>query len=70
MTPACREPVGPASCDSTPVSQADWDDAHTANAALGIWRANRSLYGADKLATAMGKAGHDVGRDQAGRLMG
>ena len=53
-----------------PVSQAGWDDAHRANAALGLWGANRSLYGADKLATAMRKAGHDVGRDQVGRLMG
>ena len=40
-----------------------------ANAALDVWRANRSLYGADKLATAMRKAGHDVGRDQVARLM-
>src|ERR671919_783854 len=32
-----------------------------ANAALDIWRANRSLYGADKLATAMRKAGNDAG---------
>ncbi len=53
-----------------PVTQADWDDAHMANTALEVWRANRSLYGADKLATAMRKAGHDVGRDQVGRLMG
>ena len=52
-----------------PVTDADWDDAHMANAALDIWRANRSLYGADKLATAMRKAGHDVGRDQVARLM-
>ena len=53
----------------SPVSDADWDDAHMANAALDLWRANRSLYGADKLATAMRKAGHDVGRDQVARLM-
>ena len=53
-----------------PYSDADWDDAHMANAALDLWRANRSLYGADKLATAMRKAGHDVGRDQLARLMG
>jgi transposase InsO family protein len=53
-----------------PVSQADWDDAHMANAALDLWRANRGVYGADKLATAMRKAGHDVGRDQVARLMG
>jgi transposase InsO family protein len=52
-----------------PASDADWDDAHMANAALDIWRANRSLYGADKLATAMRKAGYDVGRDQVARLL-
>ncbi len=52
-----------------PVSDADWDDAHRANAALHCWEANRSLYGADKLATAMRNAGHDVGRDQVARLM-
>ncbi len=53
-----------------PVTQADWDDAHMANTALGVWRANRSVYGADKLATAMTKGGHEVGRDQVARLMG
>ncbi len=52
-----------------PVSDVDWDDAHRANTALDLWEANRSLYGADKLATAMRKAGHDVGRDQVARLM-
>ncbi len=53
-----------------PVSDADWADAHMANAALEVWRANRSVYGADKLATAMRKTGHDIGRDQVARLMG
>jgi putative transposase len=52
------------------VSDADWADAHMANTALDVWRANRSVYGADKLATALRKAGHDVGRDQVARLMG
>jgi putative transposase len=52
-----------------PVSDADWDDAQMANAALDLWRANRSVYGADKLATAMRNAGYDVGRDQVARLM-
>ena len=52
-----------------PVTRADWDDAHMANVALDVWRANRSVYGADKLWTAMGKAGFDVGRDQVARLM-
>ncbi len=55
---------------AAPVTQAAWDDAHMANIALCVWRANRSLYGADKLATALRKAGHDVGRDQTARLMG
>jgi len=54
---------------ASPVSDADWADAQMANAALEVWRANRSLYGADKLATAMRKAGYDVGRDQVARLM-
>jgi putative transposase len=52
-----------------PVSDADLGDAWMANTALDVWRANRSLYGADKLATAMRNAGHPVGRDQVARLM-
>jgi putative transposase len=65
-------PIAPSSYwahKAEPVSDADWDDAHMANAALEVWRANRSLYGADKLATAMRKAGYNVGRDQVARLM-
>lgn len=78
VEPICRlltehdVPIAPSTYyahKATPVSQADWDDAHMANTALGVWRANRSLYGADKLATAMRKAGHDLGRDQVARLM-
>jgi putative transposase len=52
-----------------PVSQADWDDAHTANAAVDLWREHRGVYGADKLATAMRKSGWKLGRDQVARLM-
>jgi len=52
-----------------PVSDADWADAHMANTVLDVWRANRSVYGADKLAVAMRNAGYDVGRDQVARLM-
>jgi len=52
------------------VSQAGWDDAHMANRLLDIWRANRSLYGAEKLWAAAQKAGLEVGRDQVARLMG
>lgn len=78
VEPICRVltehdvPIAPSTYfarKTCPVSQAEWDDAHMANAALDVWRANRSLYGADKLATVMGKAGHAVGRDQAARLM-
>lgn len=52
------------------VSQAAWDDAHMADTALDVWRANRCVYGAEKLWVAMRRAGHDVGRDQVARLMG
>jgi putative transposase len=52
-----------------PVSDAVWRDAHLANTALDLWRANRGVYGADKLTVAMRRAGHDVGRDQVARLM-
>ena len=51
------------------VSVADWTDAHVANQLLELWRANRSVYGVDKLAVAARRAGLDVGRDQVGRLM-
>ncbi len=79
VEPICRvlsqheQPIAPSTYwahKACPVSEADWDDAHMANAALEVWRVNRSLYGADKLATAMVKAGHRVGRDQVARLMG
>lgn len=52
------------------VSQADWDDAHLANRLVDLWRANRSLYGVDKLHAAARRAGIDIGRDQVARLMG
>lgn len=79
VEPVCRVlaehdvPIAPstyyAHC-AQPVSDADWADAQMANAAWEVWHANRSVYGADKLATAMRKAGHNVGRDQVARLMG
>jgi putative transposase len=34
-----------------------------------LWVANRKLYGAHKLWKAARRAGHDIGRDQVGRLM-
>jgi putative transposase len=55
---------------SKPVSDSQWADAHMANTLLDLYRANRSVYGADKCWTAMRRAGHDIGRDQVARLMG
>jgi putative transposase len=53
-----------------PVTAAELTDAYLANALLGVWRANRKLYGLRKCWHAMRRAGHDVGRDQVARLMG
>lgn len=50
------------------MSEADWDDAHMANVAPDIWRANRSVYWADELATGVRNARDDVGRDQVAQL--
>lgn len=36
---------------------------------MGLWVANRKVYGADKLWRAARRAGHDIGRDQVARLM-
>jgi putative transposase len=36
---------------------------------MTIWTANYRVYGVRKMWKAMGRAGHDVGRDQVGRLM-
>jgi putative transposase len=53
-----------------PVTDAEWADAHAANRVLDFYRLDRSLYGSDKLWTAMQRAGVDIGRDQVARLMG
>jgi putative transposase len=52
-----------------PVTDATWDDAHLANRLWDLWRANRGLYGAEKLWTAALDDGLEVGRDQVARLM-
>jgi putative transposase len=44
-------------------------DAVMMQVLLTLWIANRKVYGADKLWKAGRRAGHDVGRDQVGRLM-
>lgn len=36
---------------------------------LALWNANRKVYGVHKLWKAARRAGHDIGRDQVGRLM-
>lgn len=36
---------------------------------VGLWAANRKVYGAHKLWKAARRAGHDIGRDQVARLM-
>ena len=52
-----------------PVTDSDWDDAHTANRLLDIWQVNRSLYGAVKLHAAALDSGMQIGRDHVARLM-
>ncbi len=42
------------------LSQADWDDAHTANRLLDLWRANRAVYGVEKLHATARRAGMDM----------
>jgi len=51
------------------VSAADLADAYLVNEAVTLFQANRSVYGVRKLWHEMRRAGHDVGRDQVGRLM-
>ena len=54
---------------ATPVSDADVADAYAANALLDLWIANRGVYGVRKLWHEAQCKGHDLGRDQVGRLM-
>ena len=44
-------------------------DALMSEVLLGLWEANRKVYGARKLWKAARRAGHDIGRDQVARLM-
>ncbi len=52
-----------------PVSEAMWAQAHAANAIHTVFWANRGLYGVHKMWHAMKHAGHEMGRDQVGRLI-
>lgn len=51
------------------VSAAALDEAYAANTVHRLYLANRGLYGVRKLWHSMKRAGHDIGRDQVGRLM-
>ena len=51
------------------ISTAALDEAYAANAVHRLYVANRRLYGMRKMWHAMKRAGHDLGRDQVGRLM-
>ena len=53
-----------------PVSEADLADAYLANALLGVWAENLSVYGMRKLWHEARRSGLEAGRDQVGRLMG
>jgi putative transposase len=44
-------------------------DAALMQVLMALWVANRKVYGAHKLWKAARRAGHDIGRDQVGRLM-
>lgn len=52
-----------------PVSDTALAEAYAANTVHALFVANRRLYGIRKMWHAMKHAGHDVGRDQVGRLM-
>src|SRR3954453_23599445 len=54
----------------TPVSPAELEEAYLVNALLDLHQANWGVYGVRKLWRAARRAGHEVGRDQVGRLMG
>jgi putative transposase len=52
-----------------PISPAELEEAYAVNAVIDLWRRNNELYGIRKMWHAMRRAGHQVGRDQVGRLM-
>ena len=57
------------SAKSRPPSARAVRDAVLLPILLALWQANYSVYGAHKLWKAARRAGHDIGRDQVGRLM-
>ncbi len=59
----------PQSAKTRPLCARKVRDAELGPMIEAIWVKNYSVYGRRKLATAVRKAGHDVGRDQVARLM-
>src|ERR1700681_4221324 len=57
------------SAKSRPLSARAVRDAVLMQMLMVLWVANRKVYGAHKLWKAVRRAGHDIGRDQVGRLM-
>ena len=51
------------------VSVRDLADAYLVNEVVTVFRANRRVYGVRKCWHELRRAGHEVGRDQVGRLM-
>ncbi len=73
VEPICRElQVAPSTyyaAKTRPLSARAIRDAVMLPILLALWKANYSVYGAHKLWKAARRAGHDIGRDQVGRLM-
>jgi putative transposase len=73
VEPICKTlQVAPSSyyaARSRPPSPRAIKDAVMVPILVALWKANYSVYGAHKLWKAALKAGHDIGRDQVGRLM-
>ena len=73
VEPVCRELQVATStyyaAKSRPPSARALRDAVLLPILLALWKGNYSVYGAHKLWKAARRAGHDIGRDQVGRLM-
>jgi putative transposase len=62
-------PSGYYAAKSRPPSPRQLRDKELTVVLTGLWEANYRVYGARKLCRAARRAGHQVGRDQVGRLM-
>jgi len=73
VEPICKElQVAPSTyyaAKTRPLSARAVRDAVMLPVLVALWKANYSVYGAHKLWKAARRAGHDIGRDQVGRLM-